>query len=182
MCNLHNNTEKPDNKLNRLVSLAADESMRSTVAYKHGAVIYQGKKKICSGYNQNTRSVYRKNISCSIHAEMDTLVRFLNSFIKIHNTKHNPHKTRRKMHKYSICVVRTVERIDGSIDYLNSLPCRDCLIKLKMVGLNKVSYTATNNQILTAKINRIETNHLQFCGVMRIQGIQEKMRTKHLLI
>ena len=89
-------------KEERLASLAAIESRKSSLCYKHGAIIYQGKKKICAGYNMNTRTTYRKNICCSVHAEMDTLTRFLNSFVKIHATR-NPDKIRRKMINYKKC-------------------------------------------------------------------------------
>ena len=69
-----------------------------------------------TGYNQNTRTTYRKNLCCSVHAEMDTLTRFLSSFIKIHSTK-NPSKIRRKMNKFSICVVRSQESCEGYLYY-----------------------------------------------------------------
>ena len=45
-------------------------------------------------------------------------VKFLNSFIKIHNIKHNPDKLRRKLNKYSICVVRVSEKDDGTIEII----------------------------------------------------------------
>ena len=128
--------------MSRLASLAAAQSRKSDLGYKHGAIIYQGKKKICAGYNMNTRTAYRRNLCCSIHAEMDTVTRFLNSFLKIHTVgSSNPDKIRRKMSKFSICVVRSSERVDGQISLMNSMPCRDCLRKLKMVGLNKVIFS-----------------------------------------
>jgi len=166
----------------RLACLAAEESKKSTLGYKHGAIIYQGKKKICAGYNMNSRTSYRRNICCSIHAEMDTVTRFLNSFMKIHTiSSSNPDKIRRKMSKYSICVVRSSERIDGQVNLMNSLPCRDCLKKLKMVGLNKVIFSENGNTINSARIHQIETNHLNWCGVMKIPTVLDKMRIAPLI-
>lgn len=169
-------------KMARLASLAAEESRKSNLGYKHGAIIYQGKKKICAGYNMNSRTIYRNNICCSIHAEMDTVTRFLNSFMKIHTLSgSSPDKIRRKMSKYSICVVRSSIRIDGGFCLMNSLPCRDCLKKLKMVGLNKVIYSESDNTISSARIHHIETNHHKWCGVMKIPNVLQHMRFSPLI-
>lgn len=167
-------------KEERLASLAAIESRKSNLCYKHGAIIYQGKKKICAGYNSNTRTTYRKNICCSIHAEMDTVTRFLNSFVKIHATR-NADKIRRKMGKYSICVVRSSVREDGNLCFMNSLPCRDCLRKLQMVGLNKVIYSDGNDDIKAARISDIQTNHLNWCNVMKLPNVMNKLRIVPLI-
>jgi deoxycytidylate deaminase len=174
--------ESNNHKYNRLVDIAAKRSLKSTSnTYKHGAVIYQGKKIICSGYNQSLRTVYKGNYTCTIHAEMDTIVKFLNSFIKIHIIKHNEKKLRRKLHKYSICVVRISENIDGTIECMNSLPCRDCVHKLQMVGLNKVCYTSDNSQIYTTRIKNIDINNINYTGVMRKDGVLERTRVSNLL-
>jgi deoxycytidylate deaminase len=170
------------NKFSRMMEFAGEQSLMSPVQYKHGAVIFQGKKPICFGYNTNTRTTYMKNIVCSVHAEMDVLVKFLNSFIKIHNTKSNAHKTRRKLKKYSMCVVRTIERSDGSIEYLNSSPCKDCLMKLKMVGLNKLSYsTGIMDELFNNKISRFCDTTAKFSQTMAQPKLIDHMRMSNLL-
>jgi deoxycytidylate deaminase len=167
-------------KEQRLADMAANESRKSNLCYKHGAIICQGNKKICAGYNNNSRTSYRKNICCSIHAEMDTVTRFLNSFIKIHTTR-NPDKIRRKMSKYSICVVRSSLDTDGKLCLMNSLPCRDCLRKLQMIGLNKVIYSDNNEEIRVARISDIQTNHLKWCNVWKNPEVMNKLRIVPLI-
>jgi deoxycytidylate deaminase len=167
-------------RFTRLAGLAADESVKSTLCFKHGAIIYKGGKKICAGYNQNTRTTYRKNICCSVHAEMDTVTKFLNSFIKIHSTK-NPNKIRRKLNKFSICVVRSQENSDGDLYYLNSMPCIDCMNKLKHVGLKNIIYTGDNRTIQTARLSKFDINELKFCGVMKHSNVLELMRVVPLI-
>jgi hypothetical protein len=167
-------------KEERLANMAADESRKSNSGFKLGAVIYQGTKKICAGYNTNFRTTYRRNICCTVHAEMDTVTRFLNSFIKIHITR-NQDKIRRKMSKYSICVVRSSMDEDGNVCFMNSLPCRDCLTKLQMVGLNKVIYSDINDQIKTARISDIETNLLNWTNVMKRPEVISRLRLKPLI-
>ena len=171
-------------KMLRLASMAADESRKSSLNYKHGAIIFQGKKKICAGYNMNSRTTYRKNICCSIHAEMDTVTRFLNSFLKIHTLAGSkPDKIRRKMNKFSICVVRSSMGNDGIINLMNSLPCRDCLNKLHTVGLNKVIFSDHDNTICSAKINQLKNNQhsVKWCGVMKIPNVIDKLRVVPLI-
>lgn len=166
----------------RLACLAAFESYKSELGYKHGAIIYRGKKKICAGHNMNTRTTYRNNLCCSIHAEMDTVTRFLNSFLKIHKMAgSNPEKIRRKMNKFSICVVRSTEKIDGQVLYMNSMPCRDCLKKLKMVGLNKVIFSDSDNTVYCARIHQIEDNELSWCGVMKNPEVLQKLKISPLI-
>ena len=162
----------------RLASMAAFESRKSPLGYKHGAIIFQGKKKICSGYNMNTRTSYRNNICCSINAEMDTVSRFLNSFIKIHQItgEKNPHKIRRKLSKYNILVVRSAEYKDGVLNYLNSSPCKDCLMKLQHVGLNKVIYSDNNYGLKSSRIHQISTDNVKYSAVMRQDSIRQQLR------
>jgi deoxycytidylate deaminase len=164
-------------KQERLANIAAVESRKSTGTFKLGAIIYQGKKKICAGYNTNDRTTYRKNICCSVHAEMDTVTRFLNSFIKIHITR-NPDKIRRKMSKYSICVVRSIIGEDGNLCLMSSLPCQDCLHKLKMIGLNKVIYSENKN-IRVARLSQIE--HNKYTSVMKKPGVIQMLRLVPLI-
>jgi deoxycytidylate deaminase len=166
-------------KEERLASMAAIESRKSNSEFKLGAIIYQGKKKICAGYNTNLRTSYRRNICCSTHAEMDTITRFLNSFIKIHITR-NVNKIRRKMAKYSICVIRCIVGDDGNLCFVNSLPCRDCLTKLQMLGLNKVIYS-DNSNIKVARISDIEISRVNWTGVMKQPDVISKMRLKPLI-
>ena len=114
-------------------------------------------------------------------AWIKTVVKFLNSFIKIHNIKHNPEKMRRKLNKYSICVVRVSECDDGTVKCMNSMPCRDCFQKLQNVGLHKVCYTAEDSQIYTCRIKDIDTTLINYTGVMRKEGVLNKTRTYNLL-
>lgn len=164
----------------RLACMAADESIKSDLGFKHGAIIYKGTKKICSGYNQGARTTYRKNLCCSTHAEMDVVCKFLNSFIKIHSIR-DKDKIRRKMSKYSICVVRCVTHINGDVHLLNSPPCLDCLQKLKSIGLNKVIYSINSDTVIIAQISRINTDDHQLCGVMKRIDVLNNMRIKPLI-
>ena len=97
------------NKIARLVGFAAEASRNSVQQFKHGAVLCKGGKKICCSHNMDTRTSYRRNICCSIHAEMGAVTKFLNSYIKIHShSKRDPEKIKRKLGKFSICVVRSI--------------------------------------------------------------------------
>jgi len=158
----------------RIASLAVEQSFKSLHTFKHGSIIIKGSKKICGGYNTDLRTTYRKNICCSQHAEMDCLTRLLNSFIKIHTHK-NPNKIRRKLAKYTIVVVRA-RMGEETINLSNSMPCKDCITKLKSAGITKIMYSYDNNSFESVRINRIDDSNIQWCGVMRSPEVQQKMR------
>jgi deoxycytidylate deaminase len=170
------------NTIDRLLNFAVEQSQKSTVNYKHGSVIFKGKKPICFGYNANNRTQYKKNLVCCLHAEMSALIKFLNSYIKIHNTKSNPHKLRRKLKKYSICVARSIERADGSIECQNSSPCKDCLSKLLNVGLNKICYTTGfENPVYYDKIKKMKLDDRPYSQVMGLPEVIALQKTYSLL-
>jgi len=171
-------------KMIRMAGMAANESQKSELEFKHGAIIFQGRKKICAGFNHNNRTTYRGNICCSLHAEMDTVVRFLNSYIKIHINRRQPDKIRRKMGKYSLCVVRITEQPDGQQIYMNSLPCMDCVKKLKQLGIDKVIYSNQYFEIVSARISRIEeelSGLVKLTNAMKKTNVIENMRIVPLI-
>lgn len=168
-------------KYHRLLSFASEHSLMSPMQHKHGAIIYQGKRVICGGYNTNQRNKYMGNFTCSIHAEIDVIVRFLNSFAKIHLIKSNPDKTRRKLRKYSLCVVRMHES-ENTLTYQNSSPCKDCVKKLQLVGLNKLSFSVNESEIHTNKINKLNMQNHNYSKSMRCEEIRQHVRYSSLLL
>jgi deoxycytidylate deaminase len=166
------------NKIARLAGFAADESRLSVQQFKHGAILCKSGKKICAGHNIDTRTSYRRNICCSVHAEMGTVTKFLNSYIKIHATR-NLNKIKRKLSKFSICVVRSVV-INGQICYANSNPCCDCIKKLQTVGLKNIMYSDENGNIITQKIATFNASSF-VTGSMKKQKFIENMRFKSLI-
>jgi len=167
------------NKMARLAGFAADESRLSVQQFKHGAVLCKSGKKICGGHNIDTRTSYRRNICCSMHAEMGTVTKFLNSYIKIHSTR-NVDKIKRKLSKFSICVVRSIINQHGQICFANSTPCIDCIKKLQTVGLKNIMYSDNNGAIITEKLSTF--NPLPFVtGSMKKLKFVENMRFKALI-
>jgi deoxycytidylate deaminase len=155
------------NKVARLAGFAADESRLSIQQFKHGAILCKSGKS------------YRRNICCSIHAEMGTVTKFLNSYIKIHATR-NSNKIKRKLNKFSICVVRSII-INGQMCYANSTPCSDCIKKLQTVGLKNIMYSDENGNIVTEKIATFNTLSSFITGSMKKQKFIENMRFKSLI-
>jgi tRNA(Arg) A34 adenosine deaminase TadA len=169
-------------KYHRLLSFASEQSFFSPMQHKHGAVIFQGKRLICKGYNTNQRNKYMGNFTCSIHAEIDVLVKFLNSYAKIHIIKANPGKTRRKLKKYSIGVVRMHQTNSDSPVYQNSSPCKDCVKRLQMVGLNKLSFSINDTEICTDKIQRLNVNDYNYSKSLCCVDVRRQLKTVSLLI
>jgi deoxycytidylate deaminase len=112
---------------------------------------------------------------------MGTVTKFLNSYIKIHSTR-NSDKIKRKLNKFSICVVRSII-INGQICYANSTPCGDCIKKLQTVGLKNIMYSDENGDIITEKIATFNTSSSSsfVTGSMKKQKFIENMRFKSLI-
>lgn len=163
-------------KYHRLLSFASEQGINSPMQHKHGAVIYHGKRLICGGYNTNQRNKYMGNFLCSIHAEIDVLVKFFNSYIKIHTIRSNPCKIRRKLSKYSMSVVRIHESDNNVLTYQNSSPCKDCVEKLKTSGLNKLSFSINHNEIYTGKIKNLDGDDYRYSKSLRCENIREQIR------
>jgi len=163
------------NKIARLVGFAAEESRNSVQQFKHGAVLCKGGKKICCSHNMDTRTSYRRNICCSIHAEMGAVTKFLNSYIKIHShSRRDPEKIKRKLSKFSICVVR-------SIISENDIHCVDCLNKLKFVGLKNIIYSNQDGSITNVKLSSFHPSNSFVTASMQKKMFIENMRIKPLI-
>lgn len=169
------------NRVARLIGFAADESRHSIQQFKHGAVLCKGGKKICCGHNIDTRTSYRQNICCSIHAEMGVVTKFLNSYIKIHSHSKDPEKIKRKLAKFSLCVVRSIISENNEICCVNSVPCSDCIQKLKTVGLKNIIYSDQNGSIITEKLSSFHPTKQFITGSMKKQVFSENMRVKPLI-
>ncbi len=169
-------------KYHRLLSFASEQSFLSPMQHKHGAVIFQGRRLVCGGYNTNQRNKYMGNFVCSIHAEIDVLVKFLNSFAKIHIIKANADKTRRKLKKYSIGVVRIHQTDNDAPVYQNSSPCKDCVKRLQMVGLNKLSFSINETEIHTNKIQRLDANEHKYSKSMCCLDVRKQLKFASLLV
>ena len=169
------------NKIARLVGFAAEESRNSVQHFKHGAVMCKGGKKICCSHNMDTRTSYRRNICCSVHAEMGAVTKFLNSYIKIHShSRRDPDKIKRKLGKFSICVVRSIVS-ENDIYCVSSAPCTDCLNKLKNVGLKKIIYSNQDGSITNVKLSTFHLSNTIVSASMRKQIFIENMRIKPLI-
>lgn len=169
------------NKIARLVAFAAEASRNSVQQFKHGAVMCKGGKKICCSHNMDTRTSYRRNICCSIHAEMGAVTKFLNSYIKIHShSRKDPEKIKRKLGKFSICVVRSIVA-ENDIYCVSSAPCMDCLNKLKTVGLKNIIYSNQDGSITNVKLSSFHPSNSFVTASMKKKVFIENMRIKPLV-
>lgn len=177
----HSHSHSHSNKIARLVGFAAEESRNSIQQFKHGAVLCKGGKKICCSHNMDTRTSYRRNICCSIHAEMGAVTKFLNSYIKIHShSRKDPDKIKRKLGKFSICVVRSIVS-ENDIHCVSSAPCIDCLNKLKSVGLKNIIYSNQDGSITNVKLSSFHPSNSFVTASMKKQLFIENMRIKPLI-
>ena len=110
--------------LDRLVSIAFKQAVKSTHQYKHGAVIFRQGKVISKGYNETHRGVsqYKGYWEGSCHAEIAALIRAKGTAAGA-----------------SILIVRR--------HYRNSRPCNSCRAALQVAGIKNVFYTDDGNLV-----------------------------------
>ena len=130
------------NKLN----LAKEMARKSTMANRHGAVLWSGGKICGCGYNHTDidnlrlKKIENKRIA-SIHAEMDCLNSCL-FFLKNRNKK-----------KCNMLVIR-LSREDEKL--CKSEPCSLCTKLLKKCNVKKVFYTTSDGRIESIRVNKID--------------------------
>jgi tRNA(Arg) A34 adenosine deaminase TadA len=95
--------------------------------FKHGAVLYQGKKIISKGHN---KTIVKDVIFNSIHAEMSA----------IKNAKQLKIKRSNNLTMY-------VVRINRNGVFLNSKPCEHCQKIMKSFGVHKCIYSSTDGEM-----------------------------------
>jgi tRNA(Arg) A34 adenosine deaminase TadA len=66
------------NRIHKFLEIAAEESEKSNMPMKHGAVIVKGGKIIAIAHNQNRTRLNKKTI-CSAHAEILALSKVMKS-------------------------------------------------------------------------------------------------------
>ena len=131
---------------------------------KHVAGIYKNGKLLCNASNDTSRTIYNKNITCSLHAEINVLIKYKDTYSQLFKES-NPHKIRRKMRKISLYVAR------DSMN--NSLPCDNCYNELIKLSINKVifSYDGTFH-IQKLNQEKIFVTRKSKCTIKNIDNIR----------
>jgi len=114
--------------LNNVLLIASSEAAKSEhSSFKHGAVLYQGKRCISKGHN---RSILKENLFNSLHAEMSA----------IKQAKQIKFKKSMKLTMY-------VVRINKQGLFLNSKPCEHCQNIMKSFGVNKCIFSSIDGEV-----------------------------------
>ncbi|MBT7452190.1 MAG: hypothetical protein HN793_15235 [Rhodospirillaceae bacterium] len=140
----------------KLLNLAGNAALlgktKSNMVYQHGAVIVKNGKPVCMGFNHK-RSYSNGTLCCSFHAEFDAEHKWKSIFLK---GKRNKDDIQRLARKFDIYVVRLANGSDG---YLDSMPCHNCVKKLKKTGFKNIYYSTDGGGFKKVKIRDIVSDH-----------------------
>jgi len=121
----------------RIIQIYVDKALEYNKDHKssHIALLLQGKKVICWGYNQMDRQCFRGQAITSLHAEIDCLrkCRPISDLFK---------------RNYKLLIIK-FSRDDKNI-YTNSKPCQYCTKFIQGLGFNHVY--CSNDKGLIEKI------------------------------
>lgn len=114
--------------------------------YNHLSVITKGGKPICYGQNTSFRTCYKSNIMCSMHAELNVIYKYINSYSNSnYQKKYNSYDIRRKMKKIKLYVTQS--------NLGNSIPCSHCFSQMNILCIGKIIFTINDKKIITIKNN-----------------------------
>ena len=137
-----------------IINRAFEEAEKSTCRVKIGSVITKGKSKIVfSGHNTNQRTSYLNKISCCLHAEISSLIKFDNMLRRKGKKKIN-------MKKYRLWVYRMSSKNNKENFILNSNPCHICCKILRTYGFQKVGYSTDLNTTLLVNLRKHNNFHM----------------------
>jgi hypothetical protein len=119
----------------------AKKALSSELLMRHSAMIHRSGKKQTNiiGHNHYIQSKISNNDDHTIHAECDTINKFINN-ARQHNNS-NDAKIRRKLKKVRLFIVRMNNAYIKGHDcnmFSNSDPCIDCLNIIKKYGIKKI--------------------------------------------
>lgn len=137
----------------KIKSIIVDICKTSNLSARHGAIITKGSSRVIfTGKNQE-RSRYGNCNVPSMHAEMVVVNKIINHLRK---QFFNKQQIERIMSKYTLWVGRITR--DDII--ANSMPCSDCLKKLKKIGIKRIGFSNENGDFVICNINQLTNNHL----------------------
>lgn len=99
----------PTKSIISVMEIAKKEALRSTMHYKHGAVIYRGKEIISVGHNYDFGQTTLHG-KYSVHAEVDAIM--------------NATKAKKDIKGATMVVIRIAWKRHNK--YVNSKPCNNC--------------------------------------------------------
>ena len=121
----------PDMKLTKMMELALELASRSEMrTFRHGCILIHRNKISSLGYNKYSDKFLnlKERFTTTCHAEINCLQNCTD---------------RRKIHESVLFVVRTSAL--GCVS--ESKPCKICMSKIRSLGIKKVMYSISPNQI-----------------------------------
>ena len=123
-----------------IINTLINSACKSEVSRKHSACVMDCSNKKVMSIGINKYHYNKKyNTACTIHAELDALVKT--------NSKH--------INGFNIFIIR----IDSSYNLKNSRPCNCCIDKLQQYGINKAYYSTENGNIAVEYVDYMPKLH-----------------------
>lgn len=138
-----------------LICKSLDLSEKSQLNNKYGVIIAKGSKIFSKGFNSN-RSYVDNKLVCSLHAEIDAVNKWLGFFHKKYG-KVNNYKNSKQNYNF----LRQSKKFNiylGRENFHDCMPCQDCLMKIKSLGLNFL-YTIQKGSIVKYKIKDMKNTY-----------------------
>ena len=166
------------NKNARIFNQASDEANKSTLNYKHGAIITKNGKKICGGHN-HSRSYSNGSVYCSFHAEIHVSKKMISMCLRGKKIKKDS-----DLHRYTKKMDIYITRDNGYDDtsFQDSSPCKSCAEFLKKINFRNIYYTLNDGKIIKVKPQNLVSEHFSNAQITMKENVNFNSYNKSILI
>jgi deoxycytidylate deaminase len=144
-------------KLKNLINKLIIQADKSKIEYKLAAGIIKTGKLIDLPKCNSVRNICHGFYSGSLHAEARAIINYFGKSIKYVKNKGwtLSNVNINKNNKLNLIVIR----MDSTNNICNARPCYYCLDMMKSVGINKVYYSISNDEIICEKVKDMISIH-----------------------
>jgi deoxycytidylate deaminase len=171
-----------------------DEANKSPIRYQLCAAVLKAKKMVGKPCCNTNRNIIHGFICGSAHAEVNALISFFGKDMQYNRYSNKWCILSKKKNAKNLDII--VIRFNHSGCGLNSRPCYKCLDMMKDIGIGKVYYTTSNNDLICEHVKDMisiqssyrignplndKVNYLLFSEKLLITIFPKNIKIKNLL-
>ena len=135
------------NKFN-LINQLKMEASTSLIDQKLAAVLMKSNKMVTLPCRNLAKNICQGNKISSIHAEVNAIMTYFGKSFYYDKINNRVFYSDKKINKLNLFVIR----INKNGDMCNARPCYNCLNIMKLIGIKKIYYSISNDEIICENI------------------------------
>jgi hypothetical protein len=136
------------NNNNNLINQLKIEASNSLIDQKLAAVLMKSSKMLTEPCRNLAKNICQGNKTSSIHAEVNAIMTYFGKSFYYDKINKRVFYSDKKNNKLNLVVIR----INKNGDLCNARPCYNCLNIMKLIGIKKIYYSISNDEIICENI------------------------------